>query len=351
MTTMYLKFSILVIQPTTCSLHKKQGLFLNFFWKKRFNQSLKFCYIFLWSSLFLKKSNVLRQSFEKPILDFYLFLSPIKLSSYFLAFPTDLLVIPPSSVSAKCTVRSHEQLKRKYYKKLLNPSSRNISMKIKDLPEQNRPRERFLKHGPDALSDSELFAIILRTGSPSENVIDMSNRLIKEYGLNNLFDCSLNELQKIKGIGPSKAMQLLAMAELGKRYSQSKNPIKKISRSKDVFDLFHERLKTKTQEEFYVLMLNNKNNVIKEHLIYKGTLDAAIIEPREVFKEALKNSAAKIILIHNHPSGDPKPSDEDVEVTRKINSLGKELNINLLDHIIIGNGNYFSLKERLPEFH
>jgi len=224
-------------------------------------------------------------------------------------------------------------------------------MKIKDLPEQNRPRERFLKHGPEALSDSELFAIILRIGSPNENVIDMSNRLIKEYGLNNLFDCSLKELQKIKGIGPSKAMQLLAMAELGKRYSQSKNPIKKISQSKDVFDLFHERLKSKTQEEFYVLMLNSKNNVIKEHLVYKGTLDAAIIEPREVFKEALKNSAAKIILIHNHPSGDPKPSDEDVEVTRKINNLGKELNIDLLDHIIIGNENYFSLKERLPEFH
>ena len=224
-------------------------------------------------------------------------------------------------------------------------------MKIKDLPEQNRPRERFLKHGPEALSDSELFAIILRIGSPNENVIDMSNRLINEYGLNNLFDCSLKELQKIKGIGPSKAMQLLAMAELGKRYSQSKNPIKKISQSKDVFDLFHERLKSKTQEEFYVLMLNSKNNVIKEHLVYKGTLDAAIIEPREVFKEALKNSAAKIILIHNHPSGDPKPSDEDVEVTRKINNLGKELNIDLLDHIIIGNENYFSLKERLPEFH
>mgnify|MGYP000291847990 CR=1 FL=1 len=113
-------------------------------------------------------------------------------------------------------------------------------MKIKDLPEQNRPRERFLKHGPEALSDSELFAIILRTGSPNENVINMSDRLIKEHGLNNLFNCSLKELQEIKGIGPSKAMQLLAMAELGKRYSQSKNPIKKISHAKDVFDYFHD---------------------------------------------------------------------------------------------------------------
>src|SRR3989344_8807208 len=219
-------------------------------------------------------------------------------------------------------------------------------MKIKDLPEQNRPRERFLKHGPEVLSDSELFAIILRTGSPNENVIDMSNRLIKEYGLNNLFDCSIKELQKIKGIGPSKAMQLLAMAELGKRYSQSKNPINKISRAQDVFDLFHERLKDKKQEEFYVLMLNSKNNIIKEQFIYKGTLNATIIEPREIFKEALKNSAAKIILIHNHPSGDPSPSKEDVDITKKIKEAGQIVDIKVLDHIIIGNGSWWSWIEK-----
>ena len=218
-------------------------------------------------------------------------------------------------------------------------------MKIKDLPEQNRPRERFLKHGPEVLSDSELFAIILRTGSPNENVIDMSNRLIKEYGLNNLFDCSLNELQKIKGIGPSKAMQLLAMAELGKRYSQSKNPIKKISCSHDVFDLFHERLKDKKQEEFYVLILNNKNNIISERLITKGILDASIIHPREIFKEAIKHSASKIILVHNHPSGDPSPSNEDLELTKKLNDAGQMVEIKVLDHIIIGNGNHWSYKE------
>ena len=223
-------------------------------------------------------------------------------------------------------------------------------MKIKDLPEQNRPRERFLKHDPEALSDSELFAIILRTGSPNENVIDMSNRLIKEYGLNNLFNCSVTELQKIKGIGPSKAMQLLAMAELGKRYSQSKNPIKKISRSKDVFDLFHERLKDKKQEEFYVLMLNSQNNIIGEQLVSKGILDASILHPREVFKPAIKNSASKIILVHNHPSGDSKPSDEDVEITRKINNLGKDLNIILLDHIIIGNEEWWSWIEDSKTF-
>lgn len=217
-------------------------------------------------------------------------------------------------------------------------------MKIKDLPEQNRPRERFIKYGPEALSDSELFAIILRTGSPNENVVDMSNRLIKEYGLNNLFDCSLKELQKIKGIGPSKAMQLLAMAELGKRYSQSKNPVNKISCAQDVFDLVHERLKDKMQEHFYVLILNNKNNIVSEKLITKGILDASIIHPREIFKEAIRHSASKVILVHNHPSGDLTPSKEDLDITKKLEEAGQMVDIKVLDHIIIGNGNYWSYK-------
>ncbi len=215
-------------------------------------------------------------------------------------------------------------------------------MKIKDLPEQNRPRERFLKHGPEALSDSELFAIILRTGSPNENVIDMSNRLIKEYGLNNLFDCSLNELQKIKGIGPSKAMQLLAMAELGKRYSQSKNPIKKITRAEDILYFFHDKLKDKQQEEFWILILNNQNIITKEELIFKGLFDSTTLHPREIFKPAIKNSASKIILIHNHPSGDSFPSGNDLKVTEKLKELGEKLGIKVVDHVIIAKDNGWS---------
>ncbi len=219
------------------------------------------------------------------------------------------------------------------------------NMKIKDLPEQNRPRERFLKYGPEALSDSELFAILLRTGSLNENVIDMSNRLIAEHGLNNLFDCSINELQKIKGIGPSKAMQILAMTELGKRYNQSKNPVKKISCAQDVFEYFHERLKDGKQEEFYVLILNNANNIIKEELISKGILDSAILHPREVFKPAIKNSASKIILVHNHPSGNSEPSKEDLEITKKLIEAGDIIDIKVLDHVIIGNEKWWSWQE------
>jgi DNA repair protein RadC len=218
-------------------------------------------------------------------------------------------------------------------------------MKIKDLPDSSRPRERFLKYGKEALSDAELFAIILRTGTINENVIDMSNRLIKEYSLEKLFDCSLKELQQIKGIGPSKSMQILAMSELGKRYSQSKNPIIKISSAKDVFDYFHERLKDEKQEYFYILILNNANNIIKEEFIPKGVLDSAIIHPREVFKPAIKHSASKIILIHNHPSGNPKPSNEDLEVTKQLIEAGKLIDIKVLDHVIIGNEEWWSWVE------
>jgi len=219
-------------------------------------------------------------------------------------------------------------------------------MKIKDLPDSSRPRERFLKHGPEALSDAELFAIILRTGSPNENVIDMSNRLIKEKGLDKLFDCSLRELQEIKGIGPSKAMQILAMAELGKRYSDSKKPRRFISSAKAVFDLMHEKLKDEKQEHFIVIHLNNRNYYIKEELITKGVLDASIIDAREVFKSAIRNSASRVILVHNHPSGDPKPSKEDIEVTEKLIESGNLLGITVLDHIIIGNNNYWSWREK-----
>ncbi|MEK6823990.1 MAG: DNA repair protein RadC [Nanoarchaeota archaeon] len=219
-------------------------------------------------------------------------------------------------------------------------------MKIKDLPQENRPRERFLKHGPETLSDAELFAILLRTGTKGENVIDMSNRLIKEYGLDKLFECSLKELQEIKGIGPSKAMQILTIAEITKRCNLSRKQLKKITCAKDVFDLFHERLKDEKQENFYVLMLNNKNYIFGEKLITKGILDSAIIHPREIFKPAIKNSASKIILIHNHPSGDPNPSKEDLDITKKLIDVGKQLDIKVLDHVIIGNEKWWSWMEK-----
>ena len=219
-------------------------------------------------------------------------------------------------------------------------------MKIKDLPNDSRPRERMLKHGAVSLSDAELMAIILRKGTKNENVVDMSNRLIAEHGLHKIFDCSLTELQEVKGIGPSKAMQLLAMAELGKRHAQSKQPVKRITCAQDVFNLFHERLKDEKQEHFYVILLSTKNHIIGEHLVSKGVLDAAILEPREVFRPAIKSATSRIILVHNHPSGDPTPSDEDVEVTKRLIEAGNMINIKVLDHVIVGNGRHWSWVER-----
>lgn len=217
-------------------------------------------------------------------------------------------------------------------------------MKIKEMPKQNRPRERFLKYGPETLSDAELFAIFLRTGTIGENVTDMSNRLIAEYGLDKLFDCSLKELQKIKGIGPSKAMQILSMAELGKRYKDSQKPVKKITCAEDVFNYFHEELKNKKQEHFYILMLNTQNIIIGKQLISKGILDASIIHPREVFKPAIKNSASKIILAHNHPSGDCFPSGDDLKITKKLIGFGNNFGIKVVDHIILGNDKWWNWK-------
>ena len=222
-------------------------------------------------------------------------------------------------------------------------------MRIKDISKENRPRERFLKQGPEALSTAELFAIILRTGSKEENVVEMSNRLISEYGLDKLFECTLKELQKIKGIGPSKAMQILAISELGKRYNQLKQlndkNQKRITCAKDVFNLFHERLKDEKQEYFYVLMLNNMNYIVEEKLISKGTLDKTLIHPREIFRYAIKNAVSKIILVHNHPDGDPTPSSNDMEITEELAKAGDMIGIKVMDHVIIGRNEKWSWKE------
>lgn len=219
-------------------------------------------------------------------------------------------------------------------------------MKIKDIPKEGRPRERFLKHGPEALSDAELFAILLRTGIKNENVVDMSNRLIKEYGLDKLFDCSLIELQKIKGIGPGKAMQILTMNEILKRISRAKQPTTFLSSAKKVFELMRDKFKDEKQEHFVTLLLNNRNYFIKEELITTGVLDSSIVDTREIFKPAIKNSAARIILVHNHPSGNPSPSEEDIQVTKKIIEAGEMLGIRVLDHVIIGKDSYWSWREK-----
>jgi DNA repair protein RadC len=217
-------------------------------------------------------------------------------------------------------------------------------MKIKDLTEDSRPREKLKRVGIENLSDAEILSLILKTGTKGENVIDISNRLIKKYSLEKLAECSLRELQEIKGIGFVKACQILALFEFNKRHNLAKNPVTKISCAEDVFDYFHDRLGDEKQENFMILLLNSKNIIIGEHLITKGILDASIVHPREVFRPAIKNSASKIVLVHNHPSGDPPPSEEDIEITTVLRKSGETLGITVLDHIIIGKDRFFSLK-------
>lgn len=217
-------------------------------------------------------------------------------------------------------------------------------MKIKDMPEDSKPRERLLKFGIENLSNAELLALVLEKGTRQENVIEISNRLINQFGIGKLSECSLKELQEINGVGQAKAMQILALFEINKRNSIAAKETKKIKSSKDVFELYQNRLKDKKQENFFVLMLDNKNKIIGEEMISRGILDSAILHPREVFKPAIKNSSSRIILVHNHPSGDSSPSREDLEITKILIEAGELLGIQVLDHVIIGN-DYWSWQE------
>ncbi len=219
-------------------------------------------------------------------------------------------------------------------------------LKIKDFPLEERPRERLIKLGPKALSTGELLAIILRTGNKKENVLELSNRLIKEYSLQTLSRLRISRLKKTLGIGETKACQLIACFELGKRRAFLKNGNKAINCAKDIAEFLMPELSNLKKEHFVGLFLDSRKKIIKHETIFIGSLDSSIIHPREIFKIALEESAAAIILVHNHPSGDPDPSIEDIEVTKQIAEAGNVLGVQVLDHVIIGNNRYISLKEK-----
>jgi DNA repair protein RadC len=218
-------------------------------------------------------------------------------------------------------------------------------MRIKDISKENRPMERFQKAGASALSDAELLAIILKTGNREENVVDMSNRLISKYGISKLSDLSLKELQEIKGIGLVKSMQIKSLFEFNKRFKLSQNYEKPIKSAKDIFNYASHRLQFNDKEQFMVLHLNSKNKIIKDEIVSIGTLNSSLIHPREIFKSAIKESANSVVLVHNHPSGDPTPSEEDEKITKKLMEAGKLLGIEVLDHVIVGKDSFFSFKE------
>lgn len=221
---------------------------------------------------------------------------------------------------------------------------------IKELPTDERPYEKCLKYGPKVLSDSELLAIVLKTGTTSNSVLDISRRVLTRadgsLSLLAIYDKSLEELKAIRGIGTVKAITLKCIAEISERLSKSTNNNGlKFETPKHVADYYMEELRHLRTEQFRVLFLNNTNTRIADKVISNGTVNASLVSPREVFEEALRLDAVKIILMHNHPSGDPTPSVNDIEITRKMSEAGSVLDIKVLDHIIFGDNKYISLRE------
>ena len=191
-------------------------------------------------------------------------------------------------------------------------------------------------HNADSLSDAELLAILVQSGFRGENALDLSNRMISLFGIEKLNSLSLSELMKIKGIGLAKAAKLVAAFELNKRVNSGKICEKVINNASDIANYYVERLKDKKKEYFIAVFLDSKNKIIKDEVISIGTLNSSLVHPREVFKEAIKCSANSIILVHNHPSGEIEPSDEDYRVNKVIVETGNLVGIKVLDHLIVG---------------
>ena len=224
----------------------------------------------------------------------------------------------------------------------------NHTLKITDLPESERPSERLLRYGPETLSNAELLAVILRCGTKKENIITLcSNLLQKSGGLNGLLSITSEEIIDIHGFGSAKAAQIISISEIYRRFKSYKSGDEyKITQPKDAADFVMEEMRNLKQERLRVIMLSTKNLVLSVKDVSIGSLNSSIVHPREVFCEAIKKNSASIIICHNHPSGDATPSSEDINVTKRLKECGKLIGIDLLDHIIIGDGKYISLKEK-----
>lgn len=223
-----------------------------------------------------------------------------------------------------------------------------LTLKIKDVHEADRPRERFLRQGASSLSNQELIAILLRTGTKEESVLLLANRILMKFEkLHALKDATIEEITSIKGIGEAKAIQLLAAVELAKRLARKEYDTRFSIRSpEDAAKLLIPEMSSLNQEHFVVLFLNTKNQVMHKQTIFIGSLNASIVHPREIYREAVKRSAACIICAHNHPSGVVTPSAEDIDVTNRLVEAGLIMGIELVDHLIIGDHTYLSMKEK-----
>ncbi len=225
-------------------------------------------------------------------------------------------------------------------------------LRMKDMPVSERPYEKLEKYGSETLSNAELLAIVIRTGSREETSVALAQRVLSlgecGRGLAFLHDMSVEELQKTKGIGRVKALQIKAVMELSKRVSASfiNNNRVTIKSPVEVSTLFMEEMRHLKKEVFKIILLNTKNHIIKYLNVSVGSLNSSIVHPREVFSEAVKTGCSGMLLVHNHPSGDPEPSREDIETTQRLVNAGNIIGIKVLDHVVIGDGRYISFKEQ-----
>ncbi len=231
---------------------------------------------------------------------------------------------------------------------MTNESSVDYHLTIHDFPEGERPRERLKNYGEAALSNAELLAILLRVGSPGENVVTLSTRLLKEfYGLDGLARASFSDLAQVRGISDAKIAHVKAALELGRRLlltSADSRP--QITSPADAANMLMLEMGSLEQENLRIILLDTKNRVLRSPTIYIGNVNSSIIRVGEVFREAVRENATALIIAHNHPSGDPTPSPEDIHVTRSFVEAGILLGIEVLDHVIIGHQRFVSLKER-----
>ncbi len=218
---------------------------------------------------------------------------------------------------------------------------------LKHWPEDERPRERLLKHGAETLSDAQLLGIIIRNGAGGRTAVDLGRELLDRLGgLAGVARAGVNEFRTVKGIGPAKVAEIKAAIELGRRNQRPALAGASLCASREVADYFLPRLKDARREEFRCVLLDTKNRVIRDETVSIGSLTASLVHPRDTFKTAVRESAAAVIFVHNHPSGDARPSQEDILLTRRLVQAGDLLGIRVLDHVIVADGGHFSFRDQ-----
>lgn len=221
-------------------------------------------------------------------------------------------------------------------------------MKLKTMPESERPREKLSMYGVDSLSNAELIGLVIQSGSKEESAVQLAQKIINLFdeGIGGLCDVAIEELIRVKGVGLAKACQITAAVELGKRIGKrKKNILGEVCSPSKVAKFFESELRHVNREHFIAVFLNTKNMITSYDVISVGSLSASIVHPREVFNKAIKKSAASIILVHNHPSGVPTPSQEDIKITERLKKVGEVVGIRILDHLVVGDESYYSFKE------